>query len=97
MSIFTVEYVYGPELEEARVEHRPMHRQWLAELAEAEVLLASGPYSDGAGALLIFQAADEATLLELLKQDPISIGGGVTGLKVSEWKPVIGQFSKYMA
>ncbi|ALE05306.1 hypothetical protein AL755_07200 [Arthrobacter sp. ERGS1:01] len=96
MSIFAVEYVYGPEAEDARTEHRPMHREWLAAQAEAEVVLASGPYGDGAGALLIFQAADEATLHGILKQDPMSVGGGVTGLKISEWKPVIGQFSKYL-
>ncbi|WP_104091408.1 YciI family protein [Arthrobacter sp. GMC3] len=97
MSIFAVEYVYGPEAEAERTEHRPKHREWLAEQAQADVVLASGPYGDGAGALLIFQATDEATLYEILKQDPMSRGGGVTGLKVSEWKPVIGQFSKYMA
>ena len=97
MSIFAVEYVYGPEAEAERIEHRPKHREWLAAQAEADVVLASGPYGDGAGALLIFQAADEATLHEILKQDPINRGGGVTGLKVSAWNPVIGQFSKYMS
>jgi len=97
MSIFAVEYVYGPEAEAQRTEHRPAHREWLALQAQADVVLASGPFGDGAGALLIFRAADEATLHEILKQDPMSSGGGVTGLKVSEWRPVIGQFSKYMS
>lgn len=97
MTIFAVEYVYGPEAEAARVEHRPNHREWLAAQAEAEVMLASGPYGDGAGALLIFKAADEPALHELLKKDPMSIGGGITGLKISEWKPVIGQLAKYMS
>jgi uncharacterized protein YciI len=97
MTIFAVEYVYGAEAEAARTEHRPKHREWLAAQAEAEVVLASGPYGDGAGALLIFRAADEAALHEVLKQDPMSVGGGVTGLKISEWKPVIGQLSKFMS
>ncbi|MEO6530032.1 MAG: YciI family protein [Specibacter sp.] len=97
MSIFAVEYVYGVEAEAARVEHRPAHRQWLAGQAEAEVVLASGPYADGAGALLIFRAADEACLRELLAQDPMCSGGGVTGLKISAWNPVIGQLSGYVA
>ncbi|AIY03842.1 MULTISPECIES: YciI family protein [Arthrobacter] len=96
MSIFAVEYVYGPEAEEARVEHRPKHREWLAALAEAEVVLASGPYADGAGALLIINAADEAAVQELISQDPMTVGGGVTGLKISGWDPVIGQLSKYV-
>ncbi len=96
MSIFAVEYVYGPEAEEARVEHRPKHREWLTALAEAEVVLASGPYADGAGALLLISAADEAAVHELISQDPMTIGGGVTGLKISGWNPVIGQLSRYL-
>ncbi|MBP2411316.1 uncharacterized protein YciI [Arthrobacter stackebrandtii] len=96
MSIFAVEYVYGPEAEDARTEHRPKHREWLAAQAEAEVLLASGPYTDGAGALLIFRAADEAAVQALVAQDPMTIGGGVTGLKISGWNPVIGQLSRFV-
>ena len=97
MSIFAVEYVYGPEAEAARAEHRPKHREWLAALAESDILLASGPYADGAGALLIFQAEDEAAMQELISQDPMTIGGGVTGLKISGWNPIIGQLSRYVA
>ncbi len=96
MSIFAVEYIYGPEAEAARTEHRPAHRQWLAELAEAEVVLASGPYADGAGALLIFRAETEADVQELVSQDPITRGGGVTGMKISGWTPIIGQFNRYV-
>jgi len=96
MSIFAVEYVYGPEAEAARTEHRPKHREWLAAQAEDEVLLASGPYADGAGALLIFRAADEAAVQALVAQDPMTIGGGVTGLKISGWNPVIGQLSRFV-
>lgn len=96
MSIFAVEYVYGPEAEAARVEHRPKHREWLAAQAEAEVVLASGPYEDGAGALLIFRADDEAAVQALVSQDPMTMGGGVTGLKISGWNPVIGQLNRYV-
>lgn len=96
MSIFAVEYVYGPEAEAERVEHRPKHRQWLAAQAEADVVLASGPYADGAGALLIFRAENEVAVQELVSQDPMTVGGGVTGLKISGWNPVIGKLSTYM-
>ncbi|MFQ4148499.1 YciI family protein [Arthrobacter sp. LAPM80] len=96
MSIFAVEYVYGPEAEAARIEHRPKHREWLAALAQEEVLLASGPYADGAGALLIFRAEDEAAVRGLVAQDPMTVGGGVTGLRVSGWSPVTGQLSRYV-
>ncbi|MGO2541415.1 MAG: YciI family protein [Specibacter sp.] len=96
MSIFAVEYIYGPEAEAARVEHRPKHREWLAAQAEAEVVLASGPYADGAGALLIFRAENETAVQNLVSQDPMTIGGGVTGLKISGWNPVIGQLSRFV-
>ncbi|MGP9500667.1 YciI family protein [Specibacter sp. AOP5-B1-6] len=96
MSIFAVEYIYGPEAEAARIEHRPKHREWLAAQAEAEVVLASGPYADGAGALLIFRAENETAVQNLVSQDPMTIGGGVTGLKISGWNPVIGQLSRFV-
>ncbi|WP_207344543.1 YciI family protein [Arthrobacter sp. E3] len=96
MSIFAVEYVYGPEAEAERVEHRPKHRLWLAEQAAADVVLASGPYADGAGALLIFRAENEAAVQDLVSQDPMTKGGGVTGLKISGWNPVIGKLSSYV-
>lgn len=96
MSIFAVEYVYGPEAEEARVEHRPRHREWLNALAEADVVLASGPYTDGAGALLIFRAESQEAVQDLVAQDPMTLGGGVTGLKISGWNPVIGKLSGYL-
>ena len=96
MSIFAVEYVYGPEAEAERAEHRPEHRQWLAALADSNVVLASGPYADGAGALLIFRAESEVAVQELVAQDPMTRGGGVTGLKISGWNPVIGKFRDFM-
>ncbi len=96
MSIFAVEYVYGPEAEAERVQHRPEHRQWLAVQAEADVVLASGPYADGAGALLIFRAENETAVQELVSQDPMTKGGGVTGLKISGWNLVIGKLSAYV-
>ncbi|MET4002588.1 MULTISPECIES: YciI family protein [Arthrobacter] len=96
MSIFAVEYIYGPEAEAARVEHRPQHREWLAAQAEADVVLASGPYGDGAGALLIFRAENQGAVQDLVAQDPMTIGGGVTGLKISAWNPVIGKLSSYV-
>ncbi|WP_026554033.1 YciI family protein [Arthrobacter sp. 35W] len=90
MSVYAVEYVYGPEAAQIRDEHRPAHRAWLASLVETGQVLASGPFADGAGALLVFQAADEAALNELLVQDPFNGAGGIAGAKITEWNPVIG-------
>jgi uncharacterized protein YciI len=90
MTVFAVEYVYAADSTAARDERRPEHRAWLAGLAEAGPLLSSGPYGDGAGALLIFKVQDEAQLNDLLKQDPFAVAGTIAGIRTTEWTPVIG-------
>ncbi|MDP9999883.1 MULTISPECIES: YciI family protein [Pseudarthrobacter] len=90
MTVFAVEYVYAADSTAALDEHRPAHRAWLAGLAEGGQLLTSGPYGDGAGALLIFKVQDETRLNELLKQDPFAIAGTIAGIRTAEWTPVIG-------
>ena len=58
MSIFAVRYTYD-ERSEVRDAVRPEHRSWLADQAEAGVLLGSGPFTDGApGALLVLRGDD---------------------------------------
>jgi uncharacterized protein YciI len=90
MTVFAVEYVYAANSTEPRNEARPAHREWLGGLAEDNVLLASGPYGDGAGALLIFKATDEAALNSILKQDPFAAAGVIAGTRITEWSPIIG-------
>jgi len=90
MTVFAVEYVYVADSDALRDEARPAHRTWLAGLAEDDKLLASGPYGDGAGALLIFKAAEEAELNNLLKQDPFAEAGVIAGIRTTEWAPIIG-------
>ena len=95
MSVFAVEYVYAADSESGRDEYRPAHRAWLGGFLDRGRLLASGPYADGTGALLIFTAEDEASLLEELKQDPFNVNNFVSGLKVTDWKPVTGAFAHH--
>lgn len=90
MTVFAVEYVYVADSGPLRDQARPAHRDWLAGLAEEDQLLASGPYGDGAGALLIFKSADEAELNELLKQDPFADAGVIAGIRTTEWAPNTG-------
>jgi uncharacterized protein YciI len=90
MTVFAVEYVYTAESAAARDETRPAHRAWLSDLAEDGLLLTSGPYGDGAGALLIFKIQDEAQLNDVLKQDPFAAAGTIAGIRTTEWTPVIG-------
>lgn len=95
MSIFAVEYVYAADSAAGRDEHRPAHRAWLKGFADTGQLVASGPYTDGSGALLLFSAESEAALLDLLKQDPFNEQNFIAGLRVTEWSPVTGALSQY--
>jgi uncharacterized protein YciI len=90
MTVFAVEYVSAADSTEDRNAARAAHREWLSGLAEDGAVLASGPYGDGAGALLIFKAADEAALNSILKQDPFAAAGVIAGTRITEWSPIIG-------
>lgn len=95
MSVFAVEYVYGAESAESRNEHRPAHREWLNHLVSQGTVLASGPFVDDAGALLLFVADSEAELNDLLKQDPFAAVGVISAVKTTQWNPVIGVFAEH--
>ncbi len=93
MSAFAVEYVYSPDSADVRDKHRPAHRAWLASLVEDGRVLATGPFVDGTGALLIFKTDTEDALNRLLTDDPFNVAGGIAGLKVTEWNPMMGLLS----
>ncbi len=97
MTVFAVEYVYDAESAEVRDASRPAHREWTSGLADDGVLLASGPYGDGTGALLILRAADEAALNGLLKQDPFAAAGAIAGTRSTVWAPLTGLLAGHAA
>ncbi|APE35985.1 hypothetical protein BOX37_20915 [Nocardia mangyaensis] len=59
----------------------------------ATVLLSSGPYPDGTGALLLFRAENAAALTELLGHDPFAEKNLIEAVRVVEWLPVMGAFA----
>ncbi|MFW0110913.1 YciI family protein [Rothia sp. CCM 9416] len=90
MAVYAVQYSYGSA--EVQAEHRPAHRQYLAQLHEQGKLYVSGPLvDDPAGALLIFEVQNRQELDQLVAADPMHSGGAVTGHTVREWNPVIGK------
>ena len=93
MPIFAVHYSYSEATIPARLTNRPDHRAWLGAQVEAGALLTSGPYPDGTGALLIFRAEDEATLRDLLTNDPFAREKLIEDVRVVEWLPVLGAFA----
>ncbi|SDN19504.1 hypothetical protein SAMN04488074_13911 [Lentzea albidocapillata subsp. violacea] len=88
MARFAVELVFGPDREK-RLAVRPEHREYIASLAAKGVILASGPYTDDAGALIIYEAADEASVKEIIAADPYT-AANVAEWTIREWNPLMG-------
>lgn len=89
MARFAVELVFGPDAEK-RLSVRPAHREYIASLVEKGVVLGAGPYADDTGALIIYEAADEAALKEIIAADPYTPANVITDWKIREWTPVLG-------
>ncbi|WBB65989.1 YciI family protein [Micromonospora sp. WMMD812] len=72
-----------------RLAIRPAHRERLRALFEQGEILASGPWQDDSGALLIF-TVDRERLDQILAEDPYYTAPGVEVVSVREWHPVVG-------
>lgn len=70
MATFIVKTTYITERNEDRLAARPAHREWLGELHAKGTVINAGPLADESGAVLLFSAADEAELAEVLASDP---------------------------
>jgi uncharacterized protein YciI len=68
---------------------RPTHREYLGTLKGQGKLAASGPFTDGSGALIIYEAdsADEAE--QLLRSDPFHQGGVFASWRIRPWNQVM--------
>jgi uncharacterized protein YciI len=92
MPIFAVTYLYTAPASQID-EIRPIHRAWLSDLLEKNVLLASGPMVDTSEALLIFRSESAEELAKLLDNDPFDIAGCIGSRTIQSWNPVFGPFS----
>ena len=87
MAKFAAILEFGEEA--ARLAVRPQHRVYLAGLLAAGKLHASGPWSDDSGALIIYEAADEAEAQELLAADPYrQTPGVIAAVTIRGWNRV---------
>ncbi|WP_434159145.1 hypothetical protein C5142_05130 [Rhodococcus sp. BGS-1C] len=93
MALFAVAYTYSPAMTDGRDTHRATHRAWLGELLERGVLVSSGPYTDGSGALILVEGTDVASVRELFAQDPFAVENLIEESSITEWKPVMGAFA----
>ncbi|WP_072802043.1 YciI family protein [Rhodococcoides yunnanense] len=93
MALFSVVYTYSPSTTDGRDTHRADHRAWLASLLEKKILLSSGPYTDGSGALIIVDGTDRESVQELFAQDPFALENLIEASVITEWNPVMGAFA----
>lgn len=69
-------------------QHRPAHRAYLTSLVEKDQLFASGPFEDGYGALIIYEADTAEAAEALMKADPFHAAGVFVRWTVRPWKMV---------
>jgi uncharacterized protein YciI len=70
-------------------EIRPTHRQYLRTLIEKGQLAATGPFTDGSGALIIYEAATKEEAEALLKADPFHQAGVFVKYVIRPWNAVM--------
>jgi uncharacterized protein YciI len=68
---------------------RPVHRQYLASLKEKGQLAATGPFTDGTGALIIYEAATKEEAEQLLRGDPFCQNNIFVTWVLRPWNPVM--------
>jgi hypothetical protein len=76
---------YVPEPERVAA-LRPAHREYMARLLADGRLVASGPFTDGSGALYIYEVASLALAEEIVAADPYHIGGVFADCRLSAWE-----------
>jgi uncharacterized protein YciI len=87
MAYYVLEYTYGDMDARARV--RPRHLDYLTGLnAEGKVVMA-GPVGDGAGAMVVYQAASEEEARRLVAEDPYTSEGVAVDASLRPWNVVI--------
>lgn len=67
---------------------RPAHREYLGGLKAQGKLWASGPFTDGSGALIIYEAESPEEAATLLENDPFCTGGVFARWEIRPWRQV---------
>ena len=74
--------------DKAKVEARDRRTAYLTSLVEKNQLFASGPFEDGYGALIIYEADSPEGVEALMKADPFHAAGVFIKWTVRPWKMV---------
>lgn len=69
-------------------EIRPIHRQYLLGLKDKGQLAATGPFTDGTGALIIYETNTAEEAEKLIKGDPFCQNGVFLKWQLRPWNAV---------
>lgn len=75
--------------DDVRMPLRPAHREKLAALTEEGVLVGAGPFADGSGAAMLYDA-DRERVQRAVDDDPYMTCSDVEILGIHDWSLVAG-------
>jgi uncharacterized protein YciI len=81
----SIDYSQDATLVEA---HRTAHRAYLTSLLDQGKLFASGPYADGSGALIVYEADTPEAAEAMLRADPFHAAGVFLKWTLRPWKVI---------
>jgi len=65
---------------------RPAHREYMTQLRADGRLVLGGPFTDGSGALFVYETESLATAEEIVAADPYKAGGALASYTLSPWE-----------
>ena len=88
MTYFARTIAFSPDDERVH-EVRPAHREYVAQLHARGAIRMSGPFAQGDGALLIYNAESRAVAERLIAEDPYCVHAVVDEVSLREWNVVV--------
>lgn len=84
-------YIRFTDDTEKRLATRPVHREWLRSLYDSGKVVEAGPFTDDAGAIIVYDVENLEAAKAQFAQDPYSIAGGIVdSVTFHEWNRVLG-------
>jgi uncharacterized protein len=67
---------------------RPVHRDYMSRLLQEGKLITGGPFTDGSGALFIYEADSLQAATAIVSADPYLSGGALASYELRSWEAV---------
>jgi uncharacterized protein len=84
---FAASIEFAPDLSKL-LETRPAHREYLGMLRDAGKLALGGPFTDGPGGLLVFEAESKEQVEAIISADPMTKAGIFISWTIRQWNPI---------